>query len=322
MNIYNYKRPVGPDGHIEPRNMNTFIETYEEALFIAGLNYGSVIIQQKRFLEKIDKETAIHCREEISRATAPPHNYKMTMRDVYILATRYSVNMLYGETYSREIYKFTEDPGKTNKYFTRKRYNHNITYDKQPNKNYWEEDYDNVTINNVTKGSKINDKRTCYNCRKVGHISRECPERPSTPKSKNMRRENARSRKGQQRFRSRSRSRERYRSRSRSPYYRRSRSRSPYYRNRSRSRSRSKRNNNYWNNNNNYPPPNQTPRYSNTHTYYNDERKYNINATFQPQRYNDVYDDIDEITNQITNINLKNQNDDYNYKDYDLISFD
>ena len=138
-----------------------------------------------------------------------------------------------------------------------------------------------------------------------------------------MRRENARSRKGQQRFRSRSRSRERYRSRSRSPYYRRSRSRSPYYRNRSRSRSNSRRNNNYWNNNNNnYPPPNQTPRYSNTHTYYNDERKYNNNVTFQPQRYNDVYDDIDEITNQITNINLKNQNDDYNYKDYDLISFD
>ena len=158
-------------------------------------------------MEKIDKETAIHCREEISRATASPHNYKMTMRDVYILATRYSVNMLYGETYSREIYKFTEDPGKTNKYFTRKRYNHNITYDKQPNKNYWEEDYDNVTINNVTKGSKINDKITCYNCEKVGHISRECSERPSTPKSKNMRRENARSRKGQQRFRSRSRSR-------------------------------------------------------------------------------------------------------------------
>src|SRR5204862_671950 len=31
---------------------------------------------------------------------------------------------------------------------------------------------------------------------------------------------------------------------------------------------------------------------------------------------------IDEITNQITNINLKNQNDDYNYKDYNLISFD
>src|SRR5436190_1135261 len=60
----------------------------------------------------------------------------------------------------------------------------------------------------------------------------------------------------------------------------------------------------------------------NTHTYYNDERKYNNNVTFQPQRYNDVYDDIDEITNQITNINLKNQNDDYNYKDYDLISFD
>ena len=138
-----------------------------------------------------------------------------------------------------------------------------------------------------------------------------------------MRRENARSRKGQQRFRSRSRSRGRYRSRSRSPYYRRSRSRSPYYRNRSRSRSNSRRNNNYWNNNNNnYPPPNQTPRYSNTHTYYNDERKYNNNVTFQPQRYNDVYDDIDEITNQITNINLKNQNDDYNYKDYDLISFD
>src|SRR5256884_8792366 len=127
-----------------------------------------------------------------------------------------------------------------------------------------------------------------------------------------MRRENARSRKGQQR----------YRSRSRSPYYKRSRSRSPYYRNRSRSRSNSRRNNNYWNNNNNYPPPNQTPRYSNTHTYYNDERKYNNNVTFQPQRYNDVYDDIDEITNQITNINLKNQNDVYNYKDYDLISFD
>ena len=134
-----------------------------------------------------------------------------------------------------------------------------------------------------------------------GHISRECPDKPKTPKLKNMKREEARSQRGKQRFKSQSRSRGR---------------------NRSRSRSNSRRNNNYWNNNNNYPP-NQTPRYSNTHTYYNDDRRYNNNVTFQPQRYNDdVYDDIDEITNQITNINLKNQNNDNYYKDYDLISFD
>src|SRR5688572_13603800 len=59
MNIFNYKRPKAPDGHLEPRNMNTFIETYEEALFIAGLDYGSIVIRQKRFLEKIDVKTAI-----------------------------------------------------------------------------------------------------------------------------------------------------------------------------------------------------------------------------------------------------------------------
>ena len=38
--IINYKWPVGLDGRMELRNMNTFIEIYKEALFIAKLNYG------------------------------------------------------------------------------------------------------------------------------------------------------------------------------------------------------------------------------------------------------------------------------------------
>ena len=68
MSIYNYVQPIGANDRVEPRNMNSFIKTYKEALYIAGLDYGSIEIQQKRFFEKIDKETGLYCMHEINRS--------------------------------------------------------------------------------------------------------------------------------------------------------------------------------------------------------------------------------------------------------------
>src|SRR6266480_1842041 len=140
MSIYNYVQPIGANGRIESRNMNSFIETYKEALYIAELDYGSIEIQQRRFFEKIDKETGLYCMHEINRSMGPPHNHNLTMEEIYTIATLYSVNMLYGDKYSREMFKFTERPGKTEHYFNRKRYNNNIMIEDRPNKNYWDTD--------------------------------------------------------------------------------------------------------------------------------------------------------------------------------------
>jgi hypothetical protein len=203
--------------------------------------------------------------------------------------------MNYGVRYGNEIYDFVGPETR----FERKRFNHNIMVEDNT-ENYWEENT-NYTVNNVST-----DKRVCYNCNKPGHIKRDCPNQIKTPISKNMKRENSQRRKGQRRF-SRSRSRDRYGERRRSP--------SPYYKN---------NRGQYWkgNNNVNYDqeyqeyqdyqkyPPNQAPRYSNTHTYY-----HNNNVTFKQNRHNN--DDVDEITNNITNINLDNQ-----YDDYPLIDLD
>ena len=207
------------------RNIGTFIEIYQEALYIAELNYGSLEIQRHKFLTKIDQATARYCKQRISDCMAPPYNQQLTMEELYQVAKTHSVNMNYGAQYGNEIYQLTTPET----HFERKRFNHNIMINNNYPENYWERDT-NPMINNIST-----DQRACYNCKKPGHLAKNCPDQIRTPQSKNMKRENTQARKGRERFRSQSRSRERY------PYYRnksRSRSRDQYYRNKSRSRSR------------------------------------------------------------------------------------
>jgi len=332
MNIYNYERPISGSGRTEMRNMASFIEAYKEALYISEVDYGSIEHQRLKFLSKIDQQTATHIQTRISDSMGPPHNHMLTMNEIYIIATNFSVNMKYGAAYANEVYNFLQPHGDTR--FIRKRFTHNINTSKDDELYNPYEQY-GIHNTNIVKTME------CFGCGEVGHMKKECPNKVSTPTSKGMRKAQNKSEKIQdkywgqtqnqqrsynnyrQRSRSRSRSRGRYNNNKNNNYRQRSRSRSgsrgrSNYRRRSPSPYWEKNNRSYWKTQNNISyPPNQTPRHSNTHDYYYQQPTVN-NVSFD----NDPYD-IDQLTRHVTNMNINQQDEQYNdNKDFPLIDLD
>ena len=107
MDIYNYIQPVGLSERPKIRNMNTFIELYKKALYIAEIDYGSLEVRRYKFLKKIDRSIAAHCRQRISDCMGPPNRRQLTMDELYKIANIFSINMNYGTKYGNEIYQFT-----------------------------------------------------------------------------------------------------------------------------------------------------------------------------------------------------------------------
>src|SRR5277367_1570699 len=110
------------------RNMASFIEAYKEALYISEVDYGSIEHQRLKFLSKIDQQMATHIQTRISDSMGPPHNHMLTMDEIYIIATNFSVNMKYGADYASEVYNFLQPNRDTR--FIRKRLTHNINTSK------------------------------------------------------------------------------------------------------------------------------------------------------------------------------------------------